>query len=205
MPIDLMTPWGEELKNSGETPWQVYPRPQLVRESYVNLNGEWDFCVRPETAFPGEYDHKILVPFCPESQLSGLQFHPEDGKYLFYRRSFVLPEGFNRGRVLLHFGAVDQKADIYVNQKHLCHHLAKCGFAATWHSRQHYVFLGKENLLVNFFYFLCRYVFIYKFFCRNRRLCYEHIKSACGFYATLYRFTHNARTKRIINSVHYGA
>ena len=123
MPIDLMTPWGEELKNSGETPWQVYPRPQLVRESYVNLNGEWDFCVRPETAFPGEYDHKILVPFCPESQLSGLQFHPEDGKYLFYRRSFVLPEGFNRGRVLLHFGAVDQKADIYVNQKHLCHHL----------------------------------------------------------------------------------
>ena len=123
MPIDLMTPWGEELKNSGETPWQVYPRPQLVRESYVNLNGEWDFCVRPETAFPGEYDHKILVPFCPESQLSGLQFHPEDGKYLFYRRSFTLPEGFNRGRVLLHFGAVDQKADIYVNQKHLCHHL----------------------------------------------------------------------------------
>ena len=123
MPIDLMTPWGEELKSSGETPWQVYPRPQLVRESYVNLNGQWDFCVRPETAFPGEYDHKILVPFCPESQLSGLQFHPEDGKYLFYRHSFVLPEGFNRGRVLLHFGAVDQKADIYVNQKHLCHHL----------------------------------------------------------------------------------
>ena len=123
MPIDLMTPWGEELKNTGSAPWQVYPRPQLVRDSYVNLNGEWDFCVRPETAFPGEYDHKILVPFCPESQLSGLQFHPEDGKYLFYRRSFVLPEGFNRGRVLLHFGAVDQKVDIYVNQKHLCHHL----------------------------------------------------------------------------------
>ena len=123
MPIDLMTPWGEELKNTGSAPWQVYPRPQLVRDSYVNLNGEWDFCVRPEAAIPGEYDHKILVPFCPESQLSGLQIHPEDGNYLFYRRSFTLPEDFNRGRVLLHFGAVDQKADIYVNQKHLCHHL----------------------------------------------------------------------------------
>ena len=123
MPIDLMTPWGEELKNTGSAPWQVYPRPQLVRDSYVNLNGEWDFCVRPEAAIPGEYDHKILVPFCPESQLSGLQLHPEDGNYLFYRRSFTLPEDFNRGRVLLHFGAVDQKADIYVNQKHLCHHL----------------------------------------------------------------------------------
>ena len=123
MPIDLMTPWGEELKSTGSSPWQVYPRPQLVRDSYVNLNGEWDFCVRPEAAIPGEYDHKILVPFCPESQLSGLQLHPEDGNYLFYRRSFTLPEDFNRGRVLLHFGAVDQKADIYVNRKHLCHHL----------------------------------------------------------------------------------
>ena len=123
MPIDLMTPWGEELKNSGKQPWQAYPRPQMVRNSYVNLNGTWDFTVTPDEGFPSAYAHTITVPFCPESQLSGLQFHPNDGEYLYYRRNFTLPEGFGKARVLLHFGAVDQIADIYVNQTHLCHHV----------------------------------------------------------------------------------
>ena len=123
MPIDLMTPWGEELKNSGKQPWQAYPRPQMVRNSYVNLNGTWDFTVTPDEGFPSAYAHTITVPFCPESQLSGLQFHPNDGEYLYYRRKFTLPEGFGKARVLLHFGAVDQIADIYVNQTHLCHHV----------------------------------------------------------------------------------
>ena len=123
MPIDLMTPWGEELKNSGKQPWQVYPRPQMMRNSYVNLNGPWDFTVTHQEGFPSAYEHTITVPFCPESQLSGLQFHPKDGDFLYYRRYVTLPEGFRKERVLLHFGAVDQIADIYVNQKHLCHHV----------------------------------------------------------------------------------
>ena len=123
MPIDLMTPWGEELKNSGKQPWQAYPRPQMVRNSYVNLNGMWDFTVTPDEGFPSAYAHTLTGPFCRESQLSGLQFHPNDGEYLDYRRNFTLPEGFCEARVLLHFGAVDQIADIYVNQTHLCHHV----------------------------------------------------------------------------------
>ena len=123
MPIDLMTTWGEELTKSKETPWQVYPRPQMARNSYVNLNGTWDFTVTPEAGFPASYEHRITVPFCPESQLSGLEFHPNDGDYLYYRRHFSLPDGFRKDRVLLHFGAVDQVADIYVNQKHLCRHV----------------------------------------------------------------------------------
>ena len=123
MPIDLMTARGQALLESGETPWQVYPRPQMKRGSYANLNGRWDFTVSPEPDQPESYDQKILVPFCPESQLSGLKFHPQDGNYLFYRRRFTLPEGFRKDRVLLHFGAVDQETEVYVNQQHMGSHV----------------------------------------------------------------------------------
>jgi len=123
MPIDLITPRGEELQKTGSTPWTVYPRPQMRRDSYVNLNGQWDFTVTPEDSLPQNYDSKILVPFCPESQLSGLKIHPNDGDFLFYRRNFTLPKDFRRDRVLLHIGAADQVADVYVNQKDLSHHV----------------------------------------------------------------------------------
>ncbi len=123
MPVELRTAQGEALLASGKTPWQRYPRPQMRRNSYVNLNGHWDFTVSADPSLPKTYDQTILVPFCPESQLSGLKLHPDDGNYLFYRRKIALPAGFNRGRVLLHFGAVDQIADIYVNQKHLLTHI----------------------------------------------------------------------------------
>ena len=122
MPIDLMTRQGENLLESKSTPWTVYPRPQMRRDSYVNLNGDWDFTVSPSADLPDRYDRQILVPFCPESQLSGLKFHPEDGQFLFYRRRFTLPEGFRKDRVLLHFGAVDQACEIYVNQFTAGHH-----------------------------------------------------------------------------------
>ena len=114
--VDLMTPQGEALLESGQIPWQIYPRPQMRRESYVNLNGYWDYTVSPHADFPAVYDSKILAPFCPESQLSGIKTHPKDGDYLYYRRSFSLPEGFCKGKVLLHIGAADQIAKVYVNQ-----------------------------------------------------------------------------------------
>ena len=123
MPIDLMTKQGQVLLEEKSIPWEVYPRPQLKRDSYVNLNGNWDFTVTDRQALPESYERTILVPFCPESQLSGLQFHPEDGKFLCYRRKFTLPEGFQKDRVLLHVGAADQIAEIYVNQEKLCTHV----------------------------------------------------------------------------------
>ncbi len=112
----LTTVWGEQL---AETPWDVYPRPQMKRNSYVNLNGWWDF-----TACHGEpkFDKKILVPYPPESALSGVEEHFEEGIGLYYRRKFTLPEGFNNGRVLLHIGAADQRADVYVNQNEVGRH-----------------------------------------------------------------------------------
>ena len=106
--IELMTAAGENLT---DTPWTVYPRPQMKRDSYICLNGGWDFSVNYEKM------GQIRVPFCPESKLSGIGKHFDEGSLLCYNRSFVLPEGFNKGRVLLHIGAADQRADVFLNGK----------------------------------------------------------------------------------------
>ena len=112
---DLTTVHGEHLTG---TPWNVYPRPQMKRQSWLNLNGEWDFAAgNPE--FTGK---TILVPFCPESRLSGLQTHFPEGTPLWYRRRFTLPEEFRGGRVLLHIGAADQTAEVAVNGQNLYRH-----------------------------------------------------------------------------------
>ncbi len=107
MPTELWTAQGELAKNA-ETPWDIYPRPQMRRDSYVNLNGVW-------TLYVEDWNCPIRVPFCPESPLSGIGRHFEEGSALRYCRRFSLPEGFNRGRVLLHVGAADQVALVYVN------------------------------------------------------------------------------------------
>ena len=112
----LTTPRGEALTG---TPWNVYPRPQMKRDSYINLNGEWEFSTNygePEGV------KTIRVPFCPESQLSGVEKHFPEGAWLCYTRKLTLPQGFNRGRVLLHIGAADQIAEVFVNKKKLCRH-----------------------------------------------------------------------------------
>ena len=109
---DLYTSLGENLSG---TPWTVYPRPQMRRESYVNLNGLWDFAVTHTAELPAHYDSRILVPFCPESLLSGLHREIAPGSYLYYRKALTLPEGFSKGRVLLHIGAADQVTRVYVN------------------------------------------------------------------------------------------
>ena len=111
MLVDLLTARGAELLASKETPWNVYPRPQMRRRNWINLNGVWDFSVNYEA------QGGIRVPFCPESQLSGFCKHYEEGSLLNYTRSFTLPEDFCRGRVLLHIGAADQRADVFLNGK----------------------------------------------------------------------------------------
>ncbi|MBQ8321731.1 MAG: glycoside hydrolase family 2 [Clostridia bacterium] len=96
-------------------PWQEYPRPSLVRESYINLNGEWDFCISEQA--PTVYTDSILVPFCPECELSGYKKEINENTPLHYRRIFTLPENFKKDRVILHFGAVDTIAEVMVNGK----------------------------------------------------------------------------------------
>ena len=113
---DLYTPEGETLTG---TPWEVYPRPQLKRNNYVNLNGIWDFAVSEKDTISA-FDQQINLPFCPESLLSGLKMEVKPGSFLFYRRRFSMQK--QAGRLLLHIGAADQVADIYVNQIPVCHH-----------------------------------------------------------------------------------
>ena len=109
----LTTKWGEALDR--EHPLPEYPRPQLRRESFLNLNGVWQYAVSTLNSEPEEYDGDIVVPFPLESELSGVGRVLQPGEYLWYRREFTLPENFNVGRVLLHFGAVDQCARVWVN------------------------------------------------------------------------------------------
>lgn len=104
----LQTCWAAQVDRT--CPLSEYPRPQLRRDSYLCLNGVWEYTV-------GERRGTILVPFSPETQLSGAGFVLRPGETLRCERRFTLPEGFGRGRVLLHFGAVDQAAEVYVNGK----------------------------------------------------------------------------------------
>ena len=112
--IHLYTEAGKSLAG---IPWDRYPRPQMRRDSFFCLNGEWDF-----SANGGEWE-TIRVPFAPESLLSGICRDMGREPNLVYRKSFRLPEGFVKDRVLLHFGAVDQSAEISLNGKPIGSHV----------------------------------------------------------------------------------
>lgn len=115
----LITPYVSEMDTN--IPWNEYPRPSMVRESFFCLNGVWDFAVCKNGTEP-EYSEKILVPFPPESLLSGIQSEIPEGSVMHYKRTFSLPEGFGDGKLVLHFGAVDTICDVYLNGEHITHH-----------------------------------------------------------------------------------
>lgn len=106
-------------KSLPEVPWNVYPRPMMKRDSFLCLNGTWTFFIKGQE----EEKREILVPFAPESALSGICRVYEEGDTLVYTKKFVLPEGFLKERVLLHFGAVDQLARVYLNGEFLTEHI----------------------------------------------------------------------------------
>lgn len=119
----LPTPWTEEAMNA-ETPLPEYPRPQLVRAQWLNLNGEWDYMTDPSGVSPVKASvppsftkgvRKIRVPFPPESELSGI-VHKGDS-CLWYRRTFTVPKEWKGKRVMLNFGAVDRLSTVFVNGK----------------------------------------------------------------------------------------
>lgn len=116
--IKLLTPLSDNLS---EMPWNVYPRPQLKRNSFFCLNGKWDFCVN-DGEVPQTFSREILVPFAPESVLSGVDEVFDESKTLWYKRIFLLPKGFLNERVILHFGAVDQTAVAFLNGQKIGEH-----------------------------------------------------------------------------------
>ena len=119
----LMTPWGEHLDENCIL--TEYPRPQMRRNSYLNLNGRWEYAITDSDELPRRWDGTILVPFSPESALSGVGRSLQPGQTLWYRREVILPQGFipADGRLLLHFGAVDQEAAVYWNGRLLGRHM----------------------------------------------------------------------------------
>jgi hypothetical protein len=113
---DLLTPWGERLDR--DCPRPEYPRPQLTRDSFVCLNGRWEYAITSSEHHPATYAGTILVPFSPESLLSGVGHVLQPDEVLHYRRTFRLPSGTVAhwdDRLILHFGAVDQWCRVEVN------------------------------------------------------------------------------------------
>ncbi len=106
----------EEGRVLPDIPWNQYPRPQMEREDWLCLNGEWEFQIE------GGQKTTICVPFCPESLLSGISFAPKTGENLFYRRSFRIPNSWAGKHILLHFGAVSRLCTVFVNGKPVCRH-----------------------------------------------------------------------------------
>lgn len=110
------------MESNLSIPRPEYPRPQWVRDRWLNLNGPWQFEIdhgksgkergyhQPEHALEGT----ITVPFCPESKLSGVEYK-DFMAAVWYKREFTLPEDWNSGRILLHFGAVDYETEVWVN------------------------------------------------------------------------------------------
>jgi len=113
---EMITRWGKEV--TPENAWRSYPRPQLERAKWLNLNGQWDYAITKAAApmpQPTQMDGKILVPFAVESRLSGVarKVQPEDR--IWYRRSFTVPADWAGQNVMLNFGAVDFEAHVWVN------------------------------------------------------------------------------------------
>ena len=110
----IKTEWAEQIDPANVLP--EYPRPQMERADWQNLNGLWQYAVIPkDAALPGEYEGEILVPFAIESSLSGVARRLGENSELVYRRTFTVPSAWRGQNVLLHFGAVDWRAEVWVN------------------------------------------------------------------------------------------
>lgn len=110
----IKTKWAETLDPNNVLP--EYPRPIMERSAWTNLNGLWEYAILPANQQePKSFDGQILVPFAVESSLSGVQKSLGKENELWYKRTFTVPSNWKGKNILLHFGAVDWKTDVYVN------------------------------------------------------------------------------------------
>ncbi len=117
----LMTRWAKQVSPDKVLP--EYPRPQMVRKDWLNLNGLWEYAIRPkDEGQPISCDGQILVPYPAESALSGVMKPVGEENRLWYRRTFEVPKKWAGRRVLLHFGAVDWDATVWVNSEEVGSH-----------------------------------------------------------------------------------
>ena len=142
---NLLTRWSKEV--NPEQPLPEYPRPQLKRKEWLNLNGLWDYSIRPkDEEMVSSFEGKILVPFPLESALSGVKGKLRSRQRLWYRRKFRIPSLWKNKNTLLHFGAVDWETRVWVNDKEVGSH--KGGYISFSFDITEYVKNDMENDLV---------------------------------------------------------
>lgn len=114
-----MTKWSKEV--TPDSVWPEYPRPQMTRQRWMNLNGLWNFRItaKDQTSIPADFEGKILVPFCIESPLSGIMKPLRPEQRLWYQREVTISRDWAGQRTLLHFGAVDWEATLFIDGKKL--------------------------------------------------------------------------------------
>lgn len=115
-PPKIRTQWTAEMNPSAPLP--EYPRPQLVRSGWMNLNGRWDYAIVPKgekAEFPVAAEGEIVVPFAVESALSGVGRRVGEDSVIWYRRQIELPSSYKKNKILLHFGAVDWQCEVFIN------------------------------------------------------------------------------------------
>lgn len=146
----IKTQWANKINTSAVLP--EYPRPIMERNEWKNLNGLWEYAITDLGGnVPAHFDGQILVPFAVESSLSGVGQRVGAKKELWYSRSFEVPVAWKNKNVLLHFGAVDWKADIWVNDRPRCDHLVPV--------RQRAVKVQDDDLVRTCHIFFCLHIF----------------------------------------------
>lgn len=140
----LRTEFSDNISDHSVLP--EYPRPSLVRSSYLNLNGSWKYAITREESIPLQFDGDILVPFSPECSLSGVMRHLKPDETLWYMRPLSLTRPQPGKRLLLHFGAADQYAEVYINRVQAGSHQG--GYLPFTLDITDFVFSGDNELLV---------------------------------------------------------
>ncbi len=142
----IRTDWAEDIDPSNV--WDAYPRPLLIRSDWKSLNGLWNYSINPRnTPQPGNYEGEILVPFPVESSLSGVKKVVGENNIVWYERNFTVPSDWKGKDILLHFGAVDWQADVWINDIKVGSHTG--GYTAFHFNITPYLnFRGDQKLVV---------------------------------------------------------
>ncbi len=143
--IQLKTRWTDEIDPENVLP--AYPRPQMVRQKWRNLNGLWNYAIRPIDELVKNFDGKILVPFPLESYLSSVQKPLQPNELLWYQTTFTIDEDHQNEKVLLHFGAVDWKMTLWINDKKVGEHIG--GYNPFYFDITNVVVIGENDIRIS--------------------------------------------------------